>query len=89
MFFSCSCKFLRARPTPVRARLMSQSSRACVAALASTRAGEVVCRRGESAGYSCAEVELTDYAPEHPLNIPTLWPEMVALNGGRPIETHA
>lgn len=30
---------------------------------ASTRAGETVCHRGESSGYSCAEVELTDYAP--------------------------
>lgn len=29
----------------------------------STRAGDVVCRRGETTGYSCAEVELTDYAP--------------------------
>lgn len=30
---------------------------------ASTRAGDMVCRRGETTGYSCAEVELTDYAP--------------------------
>jgi hypothetical protein len=30
---------------------------------ARTRAGETVCHRGESSGYSCAEVELTDYAP--------------------------
>lgn len=30
---------------------------------ASTRAGDTVCRRGETTGYSCAEVELTDYAP--------------------------
>lgn len=30
---------------------------------ASTRAGEFVCHWGESSGYSCAEVELTDYAP--------------------------
>jgi len=29
----------------------------------STRAGDFVCRRGESAGYSCSEVEFTDYAP--------------------------
>ena len=32
-------------------------------ARSSTRTGDVVCRRGESAGYSCAEVELTNYAP--------------------------
>ncbi|MBV9529433.1 hypothetical protein [Sphingomonas sp.] len=31
--------------------------------LASTRAGDFVCHWGESSGYSCAEVELTDYAP--------------------------
>ncbi|WP_191993018.1 chymotrypsin family serine protease [Sphingomonas parva] len=30
---------------------------------ASTRAGDVVCHRGERSGYSCAEVELVDYAP--------------------------
>ena len=30
-----------------------------------------------------------DYESPTPLIIPALWPEMVALNGGRPIETHA
>jgi hypothetical protein len=29
----------------------------------STRAGDIVCHRGESSGYSCAAVELTDFAP--------------------------
>lgn len=29
----------------------------------STRAGDFVCHRGESSGYSCAEVELVDFAP--------------------------
>lgn len=29
----------------------------------STRAGDVVCHRGESSGYSCSQVELIDYAP--------------------------
>ncbi|HZC37347.1 MAG TPA: hypothetical protein VE221_01590 [Sphingomicrobium sp.] len=29
----------------------------------STRAGDFVCHSGESSGYSCGEVELTDYAP--------------------------
>ncbi|HEX8301487.1 hypothetical protein [Sphingomonas sp.] len=29
----------------------------------STRAGDLVCHRGESSGYSCAEVELLDFAP--------------------------
>lgn len=31
--------------------------------VASTRAGDFVCHWGESSGYSCAEVQLTDYAP--------------------------
>jgi cyclase len=35
-----------------------------------------------------AYVELTDYEPTVTLNIPSLWPEMVALNGG-PIVSHA
>ena len=30
---------------------------------ANTRAGDFVCHYGESSGYSCATVELTDYAP--------------------------
>ncbi len=30
---------------------------------AATRAGDVVCHRGERTGYSCSEVELTDFAP--------------------------
>jgi hypothetical protein len=29
----------------------------------STRAGDTVCHRGETSGYSCSEVELVDYAP--------------------------
>ena len=31
--------------------------------VASTRAGEFVCHYGESSGYSCSTVDLTDYAP--------------------------
>ena len=30
---------------------------------ANTRAGETVCHRGEASGYSCSQVELTDFAP--------------------------
>lgn len=30
---------------------------------AGTRAGDIVCHRGERTGYSCAAVELTDFAP--------------------------
>jgi hypothetical protein len=38
-------------------RLASWRSRA------STRAGDTVCHRGETSGFSCSEVELVDYAP--------------------------
>jgi hypothetical protein len=30
---------------------------------ASTRVGDIVCRRGETSGYGCSEVELAEYAP--------------------------
>jgi hypothetical protein len=30
---------------------------------ASTRVGDIVCRRGETSGYGCSEVELVEYAP--------------------------
>jgi hypothetical protein len=30
---------------------------------AGTRAGDIVCHRGERTGYSCSQVELTDFAP--------------------------
>ncbi|MDB5699501.1 MAG: hypothetical protein JWN69_2305 [Alphaproteobacteria bacterium] len=33
----------------------------------STRAGDAVCHRGETSGYSCSQVELTDYAPPRDL----------------------
>jgi len=33
----------------------------------STRAGDAVCHRGETTGYSCSQVELTDYAPPRDL----------------------
>jgi hypothetical protein len=29
----------------------------------STRVGDIVCRRGETSGYGCSEVELAEYAP--------------------------
>lgn len=50
LFFSDSAKSI-ARP------LTSWRNRT------STRAGDAVCRRGETSGYSCSEVELVDYAP--------------------------
>ena len=47
-----------ADPRRQRARALTGQRRR-----AATRAGETVCHRGEASGYSCAEVDLTDYAP--------------------------
>lgn len=48
---------------------------------ASTRAGEFVCHYGESSGYSCATVELTDYAPPGDLCGGPCFPNWVTVNG--------
>jgi streptogrisin C len=49
--------FYSDRPAGTLRRLVSWRN------VASTRAGDFVCHYGESSGYSCATVELTDYAP--------------------------
>jgi streptogrisin C len=49
--------------------------------LASTRAGDFVCHYGESSGYSCATVELTDYAPPDDLCGGPCSPTWVTVNG--------
>jgi len=49
--------------------------------LASTRAGDFVCHYGESSGYSCAVVELTDYAPPGELCGGPCWPTWVTVKG--------
>ncbi len=48
---------------------------------ASTRAGDVVCHRGERTGYSCAEVALVDFAPAGDLCGGPCAPSWVAVNG--------
>jgi hypothetical protein len=48
---------------------------------ASTRAGEFVCHYGESSGYSCATVELTDYAPSGSLCGGPCSPAWVTVKG--------
>lgn len=50
LFYAAADKASARRLTGARAR-------------GSTRAGDTVCHRGEASGYSCAEVELVDYAP--------------------------
>ena len=49
--------------------------------VASTRAGEFVCHYGESSGYSCATVELTDYAPPGELCGGPCSPNWVTVRG--------
>ncbi|MBB5711563.1 S1 family peptidase [Sphingomonas xinjiangensis] len=47
----------------------------------STRAGDFICHRGESSGYSCAEVELVDFAPAGDLCGGACLPTWVAVAG--------
>lgn len=47
----------------------------------STRPGDFVCHFGESSGYSCAEVELTDYAPPDALCGGPCEPTWVTVRG--------
>jgi streptogrisin C len=48
---------------------------------ASTRAGDVVCHRGERTGYSCARVLMTDFAPAGDLCGGACLPTWVAVAG--------
>ncbi len=47
----------------------------------STRAGDMVCHRGERTGYSCAEVEYVDFAPPGDLCAGPCTPTWVAVRG--------
>jgi hypothetical protein len=47
----------------------------------STRAGDAVCHRGETTGYSCSQVELTDYAPPGALCGGPCEPSWVTVTG--------
>jgi streptogrisin C len=49
--------------------------------VASTRAGDFVCHYGESSGYSCSTVELTDYAPPGDLCGGACSPTWVTVKG--------
>ena len=61
--------------------------------VASTRAGDFVCHYGESSGYSCSTVELTDYAPSgdpcggpcFPMWVTVKGPNCVAGDSGGPV----
>jgi hypothetical protein len=60
-----------------------RSSRRVTAARAraSTRAGDTVCRFGEATGYSCSEVELTDFSPPGALCAGPCEPVWVTVTG--------
>lgn len=47
----------------------------------SVRPGDIVCRRGETTGYSCSEVELVDYAPPGDLCGGPCAPTWVSVTG--------
>lgn len=47
----------------------------------STRVGDAVCHRGETSGYSCSQVEFTDYAPPGDLCAGPCEPVWVAVTG--------
>ncbi len=47
----------------------------------STRAGDAVCKRGETTGYSCSQVELTDFAPPGDLCGGPCTPTWVTVGG--------
>ena len=47
----------------------------------STRAGDIVCHRGVASGYSCSQVELTDYAPPGDLCDGPCAPTWVTVGG--------
>jgi streptogrisin C len=49
--------------------------------VASTRTGDFVCHYGESSGYSCSTVELTDYAPPGDLCGGPCFPTWVTVKG--------
>ena len=67
-FFADTARTLRRAVTGARPR-------------ASTRAGDVVCHRGERTGYSCAEVEYVDFAPSGDLCGGPCAPTWVAVAG--------
>ena len=48
---------------------------------ASTRAGDFVCHYGESSGYTCSTVELTDYAPPGDLCGGPCFPTWITVRG--------
>lgn len=74
-------------PVPLRPLVYADAARSQARpvtrarARASLRAGDFVCHRGESTGYSCAEIELIDFAPSGELCGGTCLPTWVTVSG--------
>ena len=47
------------------------------------RAGDIACHRGETSGYGCAEIQLTDYAPPGALCGGPCEPTWITVDGPR------
>lgn len=78
---------IHAGPTPARPQFFADTARTVARPVEgqrtkpSTRAGDFVCHRGESTGYSCAEVTLLDFAPSGELCGGFCLPTWVAVAG--------
>lgn len=78
---------VNATPNAVRPLFYADAARTQIRAVevqrsrASTRVGDIVCHRGESSGYSCAEVMMTDFAPSGDLCGGPCLPTWVAVAG--------
>ena len=78
---------IHAGPAPARPLFFADTARTIQRPVegqrskSSTRAGDFVCHRGESTGYSCAEVTLLDFAPAGELCGGFCLPTWVAVSG--------
>ena len=78
---------VNASPEAVRPLFFSDAARIVLRPVegqrsrAGTRVGDIVCHRGEHSGYSCAEVEMVDFAPSGDLCGGPCLPTWVAVAG--------
>ncbi len=78
---------VNASPDAVQPRFYSDAARTVLRPVegqrsrAGTRVGDIVCHRGEHSGYSCAEVEMVDFAPSGDLCGGPCLPTWVAVAG--------
>ena len=78
---------VNASPDAVQPRFYSDAARTVLRPVegqrsrAGTRVGDIVCHRGEHSGYSCADVEMVDFAPSGDLCGGPCLPTWVAVAG--------